>query len=145
MASIQFTSGTLAAFPKAPAADTAELLTDPGFDDPSAWTTDQPQYWVVANSQATNSGGDGRLYQPVQLVAGTTYNVLIQANGIDGGGLGFIFLNTENGSGQGYKKLASGTTSFQFTATETVTRAFAIMANYGSGNISACSLKLASG
>jgi hypothetical protein len=143
MASIQFINGTLAAFPKAANSDTEELLNDPSFDDPTAWTIDQPQYWAVANSQATNTGGDGRLYQPINLVAGTTYNVIIQANSIDGGGLGFIFLNTDNGSGQGYKRLSSGTTSFQFTATETVKRAFAIMANYGSGNITFCSLKIA--
>jgi hypothetical protein len=142
---LQIVAATLSAWPKAPATSTSELLNDPGFDNPSVWT--YGSNWVVTGSQAVNSGGTAPIYQSVNLLANTVYNIIVEvaSKSMSGGGLGFNFINAENGAGtQGaYLKLNEGTNTLQFTPTANMTRLFSIQGNGGTGNVTSVSMKLA--
>jgi hypothetical protein len=121
-----------------------ELLLDPGFDSQTVWTMDSN--WSIANSQAIDDGtggGSGRIWQAVDLVAGQAYDITIDASATGGGGIGFLFIHSQDGSGLAYHKLNSGVTAFQFYATTAEQVMFSLQDNFGNGAINSVSMKIA--
>jgi hypothetical protein len=120
-----------------------ELLLDPSFDSQTVWTRDPN--WTIADGQAIDDGsvGSGRIWQLVNLVAGQAYDITVDASATGGGGIGFLFIHSQDGSGLAYHKINSGVTAFQFTATTTEQVMFSLQDNYGSGSIKSVSMKKA--
>ncbi len=120
-----------------------EMLTDTGFNQPlgpGGWQMQAD--WSITDGKAINTGGEGRIYQLVQLEAGKTYRIQIEVESFSGGGIAFNFNHPETMSGvpDGYRKLVSGLNDFTVPITTTEARWFAIGGNYGAGIVLSASL-----
>jgi hypothetical protein len=123
-----------------------EMLADPSFNQAfssGTWQTNDPTNWSIdlAAGKAVNIGGGGQVYQTFDLVTNATYNIEIELEGRDGGGIYFEFINPQNNTGVGYRNLPNGLNQFTFTASASETRQFAIKSNQGGGRVLRASLK----